>query len=89
MLNRGETWTIETFHKAPNKYLAVTTKPNGVIYQGFNGTAGWIKTVKDQRQMTAAELEWIKRQADLYDNLKLKERYTKASVTAREKLWRS
>jgi len=86
MLNRGETWTVETFHKAPNKYLTVTTTPNGVIYQGFNGTVGWIKTVKDQRQMTTVELEWIKRQADLYDNLKLKERYSKASVTTREKL---
>jgi hypothetical protein len=28
MLNRGETWTVETFHKAPNKYLTVTTTPN-------------------------------------------------------------
>ncbi len=86
MLNRGETWTVETFHKAPNKYLTAITTPNGVIYQGYNGTVGWIKTVKDQRQMTTAELEWIKRQADLYDNLKLKERYSKASVTTREKL---
>lgn len=86
VLNRAETWTIETFYKAPNKYLTVTTTPNGVIYQGFNGTVGWIKTGRDQREMTAVELERIKRQADLYDSLKLKERYSKASVTAREKL---
>jgi photosynthetic reaction center cytochrome c subunit len=86
MLNRGETWTAETFHKAPNKYLSVVTTPNGVIYQGFNGTVGRIKTGKDQRQMTTVELEWIKRQADLFDNLKLKERYSKAAVTTREKL---
>src|ERR1044072_6260320 len=86
ILNRGETWTAETFHKSPNKYLAVITTPGGVIYQGFNGTVGWIKTPRGQRTMNNAELEWIKRDADLYDALKLKERYAKASVTGRERL---
>jgi len=86
VLNRAETWTIETFYKAPNKYLMVITTPNGVINQGFNGTVGWIRSGREQRQMTADELEWIKRQADLYDSLKLKERYAKTSVTSREKL---
>ena len=86
MLNRGETWTMETFQKVPNKYLAVVTTPGGVISQGFNGTVGWIKTARDQRQMTTVELAWIQRQADLYDSLKLKDRYSNATVTAREKL---
>lgn len=86
ILNRAETWTVETFHKAPDKYLAVLTTPNGVISQGFNGTAGWIKTPREQRQMTAVELAQIKRQADLSDSLKLKERYSTAAVTSKEKL---
>ncbi len=86
ILNRAETWTMETFQKAPNKYLAVITTPERVIYQGFNGTVGWVKTGQDQRQMTPAELAGIKRQADPYDSLKLRERYSKVSVTAREKL---
>jgi hypothetical protein len=86
MLNRAETWTIETFQKVPNKYLSVLTTPDGVIYQGFNGTVGWIKTARDQRQMTTAELARIQRQADLSDSLKLKERYAKATVTASERL---
>lgn len=86
VLNRAESWTLETFYKTPNKYLMVITTPNGVINQGFNGTVGWIRTGREQRPMTAVELEWIKRQADLYDSLKLKERYAKVSVTGREKL---
>ena len=86
MLNRGETWTIETFQKAPDKYLSVITTPEGVIYQGFNGTVGWTKSARGQRQMTAAELAQIKRQADFFDSLKLKERYSQPSVTARERL---
>lgn len=86
ILNRAETWTIETFQKVPNKYLAVVTTPDGVIYQGFNGTVGWIKTGREQRQMTTVELAWIQRQVDLYDSLNLKERYSKATVTARDRL---
>lgn len=86
VLNRAETWTVETFQKSPDKYLSVTTTPNGIISQGFNGTAGWVKTEREQRQMNAAELANIKRQADLYDTLKLKERYSKANVAGREKL---
>lgn len=86
VLNRAETWTIETLQKVPNKYLVVITTPSGVVHQGFNGTVGWIKTGSEQRQMTSVELASLKRQADLYDSLKLKERYSKASVTAKERL---
>lgn len=85
-LNRGETWTIETFQKAPDKYLAVFTTPDGVIYQGFNGTAGWTKTPGGQRALNDAEVARIKRQADLYKEVKLKEQYSKLSVTGKEKV---
>jgi len=86
MLNRAETWTIETFQKLPNKFLTVLTTPAGVTYQGFNGTVGWVKNPREQRQMTPAELARLQRQTDLYDNLKLKERYSKTAVTGRERL---
>jgi len=86
ILNRGESWTIETFQKAPNKYLAVITTPDGTIFQGFNGTVGWTKTPRGQREMTTAELSRVKQQADFYTDLKLKDRYLKASVIAKEKL---
>src|SRR6267378_8619321 len=80
ILNRGETWTIETFQKAPDKYLAIINTPQGVIYQGFNGTIGWTKTPSGQREMSSAELLRIKPQVDLYKDLRLKERYSKMSV---------
>jgi photosynthetic reaction center cytochrome c subunit len=86
ILNRAESWTIETFQKAPNKYLAEITTPDGTIYQGFNGAVGWTKTPRGQREMTAAELSRVKQQADLYTDLKLKDRYLKATVIAKEKL---
>jgi hypothetical protein len=86
ILNRGESWTFEAFHKAPDKYLAVITTPDGVVYQGFNGTVGWTKTTRGQRAMNSAELARVKRQADLYSDLKLRERYSKVSVTGKEKI---
>jgi len=86
ILNRAETWTIETFQKAPDKYLAVITTPDGTVYQSFNGTVGWTKTPRGQREMNAVELARVKRQADLYSDLKLKDQYSKLSVIGKEKV---
>jgi hypothetical protein len=83
MLNRAETWTIESFQKAPNKYLSIITTPDGAIYQGFNGTVGWTKSTNGQREMNAGELAGIKRRADLYNDLKLKERYSELRVNGK------
>jgi len=85
-LNRGETWTIETFHKAPDKYLAVITTPEGVVYQGFNGAVGWTKTPRGQREMNPIELARFKRQVDLYGDLKLREQYSRLSVIGKENI---
>ena len=86
MLNRGESWTMEVFQKAPDKYLSVITTPDGIFRQGFNGQAGWIKTPTAQRQMNSVELARIKAQADFYSDFKLKERYSTLSVIGRERL---
>jgi Photosynthetic reaction centre cytochrome C subunit len=95
ILNRGETLTMETYQKAPGKYLAVITTADGVVYQGFNGTDGWTKTARGQRQMNTAELARIKQQADLYKEIRLadlykeirlKEQYSKVEVIGKEKI---
>lgn len=86
VIARGEEWPVEIYHKAPNKYLAVITTPNGVIYQGFNGTTGWIKTASGLREMNSAETARIKRQADLYRDFTLKDQYASLKVTGKEKI---
>jgi len=86
ILNRGETVTIETYQKAPDKYLAVITASDGVVYQGFNGTNGWTKTAQGQRQMSSVEVARIKQQTDLYKEIRLKERYSKIEMLGREKI---
>ena len=86
MIARGETWAMEIYQKAPNKYLAVITSPNGIIYQGFNGTTGWVKTPQGQREMNSAEIARVARQADLLGDFTLKEQYSQMLVTGREKI---
>ena len=86
ILNRGEAWTIETFQKGPDKYLAVINTPQGIIYQGFNGNVGWTRTTNGQHEMSSVELARIKRQADFYRDLKLKDQYSRMSVSGREKV---
>lgn len=86
MIARAETWTAEIYQKAPDKYLSVTTTPDGVVTQGFNGSAGWVKSASGQRALSSAAIAQVKRQADLQQELKLKERYAKLTVTGKEKL---
>jgi hypothetical protein len=86
MIARGETWTMEIYQKAPNKYLAVINTPEGTILQGFNGNTGWVKGPQGQREMSTGELARIKRQADLLADFKLSERYSAMSVVGREKI---
>jgi hypothetical protein len=86
ILNRGETWTIETFYKAPEKFLAVVTTPEEVIYQGFIGSVGWTKTSDGQHEMNSADVARIKRQADLYKDLNLKEQYSKIGLVGKERI---
>jgi hypothetical protein len=86
MITRGDTWAMEIYQKAPNKYLAVITSPNGIIQQGFNGTSGWVRSPQGQREMNSAELARFARQADLLGDFSLKDQYSQMTVTRREKI---
>src|SRR5262249_48390581 len=86
MIPRGETWSADIYQKAPNKYYAVMNSPNGVVYQGFNGTTGWIKTAERQRETTASELARLARIADFLWPFRIKETYSQMSVTGKERI---
>lgn len=86
MITRGDSWAMEIYQKAPNKYLAVITSPNGIIQQGFNGTSGWVKNAQGQREMNSTELARFARQADLLGDFALKDQYSQMTVTGREKI---
>lgn len=86
ILNRAETVTLETFQKAPDKYLVIIPTADGIVHQGFNGTVGWTKTATEQTEMNSAQVGRMRRQADLYRDVKLKERYSTARVLGRERI---
>ena len=86
MIPRGETWAVDLYQKAPNKYLAVMNSPNGIIYQVFNGTTGWLKTPQGQREMSSGELARVARQADFFWPFRLKEKYSQLSLTGKERI---
>jgi len=85
-VNRGESWVVETYQKAPEKFLAVVTTPREVIYQAYNGKTGWIKSSDGEREMTASEVAGIRRQAALHKDLSLKDQYSRMEVVGREKI---
>lgn len=83
----GKPSTIQIYQKAPNKIALLITAPDGsVTYQGFNGTAGWIKTPTQQRELTAAELAQVRQQADLYKEVTLKDQFSGLRVGNKQKV---
>lgn len=86
VINRGETWTIETYRKVPDKFLAVITSSEGVVWQGYNGSTGWIKAPDEQRAMNAAEVERVRRETNLYADLHLREQFSAMTTEGTEKI---
>jgi hypothetical protein len=86
VIARGQEVAVEIYQKAPNKYLAVITTPNGVVSQGFNGKVGWVKTPDGAREMGSFDTARIKRQADLYRDFNIKDYYASLKVTGKEKI---
>jgi hypothetical protein len=79
----GET---EIYAKAPNKLLVVINLPGvGVSRTGFNGATGWSQDQQTGvRRMSGRELAAMKRDADFYRDVRLKELYSSLSLTGKE-----
>ena len=78
---------VEGYQEAPNKIVMIGTVPNqGVIITGYNGSVGWTKNARGQRELTGATLEQVKRSADFYGNLRLKETHPDLRVVGRSKI---
>ena len=72
--------------KAPNKEYMVTDAPDfGRVRRGFNGAAGWEDNPQmGLRDITGPELAAMKRDADFYGAVNLKELYPKMTVKGKE-----
>ncbi len=86
-----EVGTVEIYAKAPDKYALVMKMAGGVIRTGYNGTVGWAQEASaGVRRLEGAELAAMKRDAEFYREIKLKELFPtinfngKSSVNGRD-----
>jgi outer membrane lipoprotein-sorting protein len=78
--------TTEIYQKAPDKIFTDTESPSfGVYKRGYNGTVGWQDTPQTGlADVTGSQLADMKRGADLYGDIHLKELYPKMTLKGKE-----
>lgn len=81
-----QTLPIEIYQAAGNKMLVIRNTPGGAVVEGFNGSAGWIKDERGQHEMPDKRLAEIRRDADFYRYLKLRESYPQMRLLGTEKV---
>ncbi|HEX8652383.1 MAG TPA: c-type cytochrome [Pyrinomonadaceae bacterium] len=82
----GTASPLEIYQAAPNKLVAIVTTANGVVASGFNGTVGWSRNPRGQRELSGEQLTQMKRTAEFYSGLRLKELYPKMTLEGKEKV---
>ena len=84
----GETGSMETYRKAPNKEMQMINIPsNGPSERGFDGTVGWNwDPDSGSSDMSAADLAAMKLESDFYRDIRLKELYPKISLKGKERV---
>ena len=74
----------EVHQKAPDKILTVTSYPNLVFSNGFNGTVGWAHSSREGATPLPEQLlVQIKRDAVFYKEIKTEELYSNLTVLGR------
>ena len=75
----------EVYQKAPDKLLTVTSYPNVVFSNGYNGSAGWGRSSRDGATPLPDQLlAQLKRDAVFYKELKTEELYSKLTMLGRD-----
>jgi hypothetical protein len=83
----GTTIPVETYRAAPDKVVSILTTPKqGVMMSGYNGHVGWVKNQRGQHELSGAQLAEMKRSADFYGDLRLKEIFPGLEVVDRERV---
>jgi hypothetical protein len=84
----GANGSIESYAKAPNKFLRMIDIAGfGTVQEAFNGTAGWVVNPQTGLQdITGSMLAAMKRDALFHKELKLREIYPKMALKGKEKV---
>ena len=71
----------EVYQRAPDKLLTITSYPNVVFSNGYNGTQGWAHSSRDGAMPLPDQLlAQMKRDAVFYKELKTQDLYSKLTV---------
>ena len=84
----GTTLSLELSEKAPDKFLSVVDVPGlGTVKQGFDGTVGWDSTPNQGvQELAGAMLAAVRRNAQFYRWLRMKELFTKLRISGTVKV---
>jgi photosynthetic reaction center cytochrome c subunit len=78
---------LKRYDKAPNLTLSINHTAMYTTVQGFDGTTAWLEDAKGVvTEAPAIDLGHLKRSADLYGSLDLKQQYTGLTVAGTEKV---
>jgi hypothetical protein len=80
------TLPIEISQTAQSKVLVIRNIPGGAVVEGFNGSAGWIKDERGPCEMPDQRLAEIRRDANFYRYLKLRQTYPQMRLLGTEKV---
>src|SRR5882762_136643 len=82
----GNSLQFEIYQVAPDEFYQIVTTPQGTFERGFNGTVGWEKTARGVREITGSQLADLRAANNLFALIKLKEQFTRARVTGKDKI---
>ena len=80
------TTPIEIYQSIGNKLLMVRSGTGRSDSHGFDGSRGWTKDSRGVRDIDAKEQAGIRREADFYRYLKIKETYPQMRVLSKERV---
>jgi hypothetical protein len=83
----GTAQPLEVYQVAPDKLVTIVTTKGGPVMVGYNGTSGWMKSPRGQREMSGQQLIQTKRSAEFLGDFMLREMYPAGlTVLGKEKI---
>jgi hypothetical protein len=77
---------IEISQVAPDKYLSIMTTGQGRNFRGYDGSTGWARSAESVRKLGGGALSELVRIADIYKDMRIKERRPGLKVIGKEKI---
>lgn len=81
-----QTLNVEAHLAAPDRRLIAITTESGIIYQGYDGTSGWVKDSRGKRKASGEQFERSRHGAEFFRFLNIKASYPSMRVLGKERI---